>query len=179
MWNRLTTSPSTTAKRPSGRSAGCGRQQSETRSSSWPSWCCAGTSEPGRRAPHSGSYTSAGPCCETDARASEIRESHLHCCHCMLYRTVISVDLCVRCFTDTEGTTPWNHCNSRCSTDGGATVTCGSVTDARWNIRPHYERPNVFDVEDALVNVLFYQVLNNNQGLKPHYLLKLNKVFFK
>ncbi len=47
---------------------------------------------------------------------------------------------------------------------------CGSVTDDRLNIRPHYERPNVFDVQDVLVNVLLHQVLNNNQGLKPHWL---------
>lgn len=47
---------------------------------------------------------------------------------------------------------------------------CGSVTDDRWNIRPHY----VF----VLVNVLLYQVLNNNRGLKPHWLFTQIKKCF-
>lgn len=150
VWNRLTTSPNTTAKRPFGRSAGCGRQQSETRWSDWPSWCCAETSEAGRRAPHSGSYTSAGPCWRSGLHRDQRIQFTLLSMYALLYcncRALTSVNLCARCFTGTEGQTLQNHCNSKCSTDGGATVTCvcGSVTDAHLNIRPHYKRPNIFD----------------------------------
>lgn len=90
VWNRLTTSPNTTAKRPFGRSAGCSRQQRETRWSGWPSWCCAETSEAGRRAPHSGSYTSAGPCWHSGLHRDQRIQFTLLSMYALLYRTVIA-----------------------------------------------------------------------------------------
>lgn len=130
VWNRLTTSPNTTAKRPFGRSAGCGRPPRETRWSDWPSWCCAETSEAGRRAPHSGSYTSAGPCWRSVLHRDQRIQFTLLSMYASLYcnrRALTSVNLCARRFTGTEGQTLQNHCNSKCSTDGGATVTCVCV----------------------------------------------------